>query len=63
MDKEHPITKGVADWTTTKEELYNNITVYEASHPLAKRIGPWPAVLAAAGTSAAASWVLSDRRP
>lgn len=25
VDKEHPITKGLADWTTIKEELYNNI--------------------------------------
>ena len=36
---------------------------FGASHPLAKRIGPWPAVLIAAGASAAASWALSDRRP
>lgn len=36
---------------------------FGASHPLAKKIGPWPAVLTAAGTSAAASWLLSDRRP
>ncbi|HEU5151013.1 MAG TPA: hypothetical protein VFU19_10975 [Iamia sp.] len=35
---------------------------FGASHPLAKKIGPWPAVLTAAATSAAASWVLSDRR-
>jgi len=26
-DKEHPITKGVADWTTINEELYNNVQV------------------------------------
>lgn len=41
-------------------------TVYLAgfglSHPLAKRIGPWPAVLAAAGTSAAAAHLVADRR-
>ncbi len=24
-DKDHPITKGLADWTTVKEELYNNV--------------------------------------
>lgn len=36
---------------------------FGASHPLAKKIGPWPAVLTAAVTSAAASWALSDRRP
>lgn len=35
---------------------------FGVSHPLAKKIGPWPAVLAAAGTSAAASWALSDRK-
>jgi hypothetical protein len=35
---------------------------FGASHPLAKRIGPWPAVLSAAGASAAASWLLADRR-
>lgn len=32
-----------------------------ASHPLAKKIGAWPAVLAAAGASAAASLV-ADRQ-
>jgi hypothetical protein len=35
---------------------------FGASHPLAKKIGPWPAVLTAAATSAAASHLLSDRR-
>lgn len=33
-DKAHPITKGLADWTTIKEELYNNIDIFDA-HPLA----------------------------
>jgi len=32
------------------------------SHPLAKRIGAWPAVLTAAGVSAASALVVSDRR-
>jgi|SRR4051794_35163172 hypothetical protein len=32
------------------------------SHPLAKRVGAWPAVLGAAAVSAAASWLLADRR-
>lgn len=36
---------------------------FGASHPLAKKIGAWPAVLSAAGVSAAAAWVVSDRRP
>ena len=34
---------------------------FGASHPLAKRIGAWPSVLAVAGVSAATSWALSDR--
>ena len=34
---------------------------FGASHPLAKKIGAWPAVLTAAGSSAVASWALSDR--
>ncbi|MDZ4287735.1 MAG: discoidin domain-containing protein [Prosthecobacter sp.] len=33
VDNEHPITKGLADWTTNKEELYNNINIFDA-HPL-----------------------------
>ena len=35
-DKEHPITKGLADWTTIREELYNNTRLYETAHPLAR---------------------------
>ena len=34
VDKEHPITKTLGDWTTIKEELYNNVNVFDA-HPLA----------------------------
>ncbi len=32
------------------------------SHPLAKRIGPWPSVLAVSALTAAASWAVADRR-
>lgn len=35
---------------------------FGAPHPLAKKIGAWPAVLSAAGASAAAAWLVSDRR-
>ncbi|HWF72450.1 MAG TPA: hypothetical protein VG186_03845 [Solirubrobacteraceae bacterium] len=35
---------------------------FGGSHPLAKKIGAWPAVLTAAGASGAASWLLADRR-
>ncbi len=34
-DKAHSITKGLADWTTTKEELYNNIQILPTAKPLA----------------------------
>jgi hypothetical protein len=35
---------------------------FAGSHPLAKRVGAWPAVLSCAAISGAASWVLVDRR-
>ena len=36
VDKEHHITKTLADWTTINEELYNNIAIHEGAHVLAK---------------------------
>lgn len=33
------------------------------SHPLAKKIGAWPAVGTVAAGTALAAWVASDRRP
>ncbi len=38
VDKESPITKGMEDWTTVNEELYNNITskLLETAQPLAR---------------------------
>jgi len=35
-DDKHPATKGLANWTTIKEELYNNIQVYPTATTLAK---------------------------
>jgi hypothetical protein len=35
---------------------------FGVSHPLAKKIGPWPAVLTVAAVSAGAAWALSDRK-
>jgi type 1 glutamine amidotransferase len=35
-DTAHPITKGLANWTTIKEELYNNVKLFETAHPLAR---------------------------
>ncbi|HYE98185.1 MAG TPA: ThuA domain-containing protein [Planctomycetota bacterium] len=38
VDREHPITKGLEDWTTVNEELYNNSqgTLHETARALAK---------------------------
>lgn len=38
------------------------VGAFGASHPLAKRIGSWPAVLAATAVSAGAAYALSDSR-
>ena len=35
---------------------------FAGSHPLAKRIGAWPAVLTSAAAAGSAAWALSDRR-
>jgi hypothetical protein len=35
---------------------------FGASHPLAKKVGAWPAVLGVAAVSAAASHLVADRR-
>ena len=35
VDQESPITRGLTNWTTIREELYNNVRVLSA-HPLAK---------------------------
>ena len=34
VDAQHPITATLKDWTTIREELYNNVQVFDA-HPLA----------------------------
>ena len=36
IDQTSPITKGLSDWTTIKEELYNNVRVFDTAHPLAR---------------------------
>ncbi|GHI95381.1 hypothetical protein [Streptomyces olivaceus] len=35
---------------------------FAGSHPLARKVGAWPAVLGAAGAVALASWAVADRR-
>lgn len=34
-NRKHPITKGLKDWTTMNEELYNNIQIFPGATPLA----------------------------
>ncbi|MBI5774342.1 MAG: ThuA domain-containing protein [Verrucomicrobia bacterium] len=36
VDKAHPVMKGLADWTTIQEELYNNIQIFPTATPLAR---------------------------
>ena len=36
VDKKHPVALGLENWTTIKEELYNNIKVLETAHPIAR---------------------------
>lgn len=35
LDRQHPITRNVSDWTTGNEELYNNIMLFPSAHALA----------------------------
>ncbi|HWF20326.1 MAG TPA: ThuA domain-containing protein [Verrucomicrobiae bacterium] len=35
-DTASPITKGMSNWTTIHEELYNNIHIFDKTHPLAR---------------------------
>ncbi|WP_028707735.1 hypothetical protein [Propionicicella superfundia] len=38
------------------------VAAFGASHPLARRIGPWPAVLTATTVTAGTAYLASDRR-
>ncbi|WP_235908445.1 ThuA domain-containing protein [Roseiconus nitratireducens] len=35
VDPDHPVTKGLSDWTTINEELYNNVRVFSGTQVLA----------------------------
>ncbi|MDX6364677.1 hypothetical protein ACFVYF_26355 [Streptomyces sp. NPDC058274] len=37
------------------------VAAFAGSHPLAKKVGAWPAVFGVAGAVALASWVVADR--
>jgi hypothetical protein len=36
FDGNSPITKGMENWTTIKEELYNNVYIHDSARPLAR---------------------------
>jgi putative membrane-bound dehydrogenase-like protein len=36
LDRSHPVTKGLENWTTINEELYNNVKLFETTVPLAR---------------------------
>jgi len=36
VDKAHPIAIGLSDWTTIREEHYNNVHVFETAHAIAR---------------------------
>jgi len=55
------LAKGGPGVTVGLSALY--VLGFGLSHPLAKKIGAWPSVLAVTAVSAAASWALVDRRP
>lgn len=47
---------------TTAVLLTTYLGGFGASHPLAKKIGAWPSVLAVTGVSSTAAWLLADRK-
>lgn len=55
------LAKRGAGTTAALSALY--VLGFGLSHPLAKKIGPWPSVLAGAGASAGAAALLSDAKP
>jgi hypothetical protein len=48
--------------TVTGALVATYVGAFALSHPLAKRIGAWPSVLAVAALTAGASWAAADRR-
>lgn len=38
------------------------LAAFAGAHPLAKKMGAWPAVFSVAGTVGLASWVVADRK-
>jgi type 1 glutamine amidotransferase len=42
IDKDHAITKGLEDWKTINEELYNNVKILKTAKPLARGTQEFP---------------------
>jgi type 1 glutamine amidotransferase len=68
IDADSPITKGVADWTTIKEELYNNAAgkLLDTAHALARgkqtvKVRPKKSTGDSDGSGAAASGKTTER--
>jgi hypothetical protein len=36
LEKNHPLARDLPEWTTTKEELYNNIKIFDSAQPIAQ---------------------------
>ncbi|MBI5759689.1 MAG: ThuA domain-containing protein [Planctomycetales bacterium] len=36
VDRDHPVSKGLENWTTVNEELYNNLKLFDTAKPLAR---------------------------
>lgn len=36
VDRDHPVTKPLENWTTINEELYNNVKLFDTAKPLAR---------------------------
>ena len=36
IDRDHPVTKPLGNWTTIREELYNNVKLFPTAKPLAR---------------------------
>lgn len=36
VDRDHPVSKGLENWTTVNEELYNNLKMFDTAKPLAR---------------------------
>jgi hypothetical protein len=50
-----------AGWAAAGTLSAAYVAAFAGSHPLAKKVGAWPAVFGVAGAVAVASWAVADR--